>query len=101
MAKQCMMRREKRRTALVVKNSEKRAKYKAVIKDPEASLADKEAAQKVLQTMPRDSAEVRRRNRCWKTGRAKGVYSFVGLCRNMFRLHAMQGDLPGIRKSSW
>ena len=54
-----------------------------------------------MQTLPRDSAKVRTRNRCWKTGRGNGVYPDFGMCRHMVRLHAMQGDLPGLTKSSW
>ena len=72
-----------------------------IIKDPGASLKIKELAQKKIQTLPRDSNAVRINNRCKITGRSRGVYRFIGLCRNMFRYYAMNGDIPGIRKSSW
>lgn len=101
MSKKCMKRREAKRVALESKSRAKRDDLRAVIRDPNSSLEEKEQAQKQMQLLPRDSAKTRMRNRCWKTGRGNGVYSFVGLCRHMFRLHAMQGDLPGIRKSSW
>jgi small subunit ribosomal protein S14 len=100
-SKKCMKRRESRREDLESKNRVKRDGLRVVIRDPNATLEQKEQAQKQIQTMPRDAAKARMRKRCWKTGRGNGVYPFSGLCRHMLRLHAMQGDLPGIRKSSW
>lgn len=101
MAKQCMMRREDLRSKYVKKYAKRRVEQRAIINDPDASLDEKMKAQETMQKMPRDSSRVRGRNRCWLTGRGKGVYSFVGLCRNMFRIHAMQGDIPGLHKASW
>lgn len=54
-----------------------------------------------LQLLPRNSSATRLRNRCSVTGRGKGVYRKFGLCRNMFRQLALDGKLPGVRKSSW
>lgn len=54
-----------------------------------------------LQLLPRNSSATRLRNRCSVTGRGKGVYRKFGLCRNMFRQLALNGKLPGVRKSSW
>ena len=54
-----------------------------------------------LSSLPRNSSKVRIKNRCIVTGRSKGVYSKFGLCRNKFREYALEGVLPGIRKSSW
>ncbi|HIH2763480.1 MAG TPA: uS14 family ribosomal protein [Candidatus Azoamicus sp.] len=53
-----------------------------------------------MQKLPKDSSKCRLRNRCWKTGRGNGVYRSIGLCRNMFRYHAMRGDIPGIEKQA-
>ena len=41
------------------------------------------------------------RNRCWATGKPRGVYRDFGLCRNQLRQRAHQGLLPGVVKSSW
>ncbi len=101
MAKLCMYKREKKRIKLVKKYFLKRKSLKNVINDINASINAKEIAQKKIQKLPRDSSKCRLRNRCWKTGRARGVYSFIGLSRNMFRHHAMFGNIPGIRKASW
>ena len=54
-----------------------------------------------LQKLPRNSSATRVRNRCSMTGRGRGVYEKFGLCRNMFRLLALDGKIPGIKKASW
>ena len=54
-----------------------------------------------IQKLPRNSAKTRIRNRCWKTGRPRGVFSDFGISRHVFREMAHQCLLPGITKSSW
>lgn len=89
MAKKSIIARNEKRQRLVAKYAAKRAELKA-------------AGDMVgLQKLPRNSAQVRVRSRCLVTGRGKGVYRKFGLCRNMFRLLALEGKIPGIRKSSW
>jgi small subunit ribosomal protein S14 len=89
MAKKSIIARNEKRQRLVAKYAAKRAELKA-------------AGDMVgLQKLPRNSSAVRVRNRCLVTGRGKGVYRKFGLCRNMFRLLALEGKIPGIRKSSW
>ncbi|WVW80959.1 hypothetical protein I302_102950 [Kwoniella bestiolae CBS 10118] len=41
------------------------------------------------------------KSRCWETGRGRGVISKFGLARFQFRLKALNGELPGVHKSSW
>ncbi|WWC61095.1 mitochondrial 37S ribosomal protein uS14m [Kwoniella dejecticola CBS 10117] len=41
------------------------------------------------------------KSRCWETGKARGVMSKFGLARFQFRLKALNGELPGVHKSSW
>ncbi|MCH7996993.1 MAG: type Z 30S ribosomal protein S14 [Chloroflexi bacterium] len=41
------------------------------------------------------------RNRCTLCGRPRGYMRHFGLCRICFRELALQGKLPGVRKSSW
>lgn len=101
MSKLCMKRREKRRQKLAEKFSARRDELRLIKNDPSVDLEAKLAANEELQKLPRDSAKCRLRRRCWMTGRAHGVYRAVGICRNMFRIHAMQGDIPGIHKASW
>jgi small subunit ribosomal protein S14 len=44
---------------------------------------------------------VRVRNRCKVCGRPRGYMRRFGLCRICFREQALQGNLPGVVKSSW
>ena len=54
-----------------------------------------------IQALPRNCAPNRIRNRCWATGKPRGVYRDFGLCRNQLRSRAHNGELPGVVKSSW
>lgn len=54
-----------------------------------------------LQKLPRNSSKTRIRNRCWKTGRPRGVFRNFGISRHVFREMAHQCLLPGVTKSSW
>ncbi len=41
------------------------------------------------------------RNRCRRCGRPRGFMRRFGLCRICFRELALQGQIPGVTKSSW
>jgi small subunit ribosomal protein S14 len=45
--------------------------------------------------------QVRAYNRCRRCGRPRAYYRKFGICRLCFRQLALQGDLPGVVKSSW
>lgn len=89
MARKSLIARQDKRQKLADKYAELRAKYKA------------EGNWDALHTLPRNSSPVRQRLRCAVTGRPRGNYRKFGLCRNMFRLMALEGKIPGVRKSSW
>ena len=101
MAKQSMIQREKKRARLAAKYANKRAELKAKIRDMSLAPEDRLAAQQQLQKLPRDASPVRRENRCKLTGRPHGYYRKFGLGRNKLREAVMNGDVPGVRKSSW
>ncbi|MAZ44316.1 MAG: 30S ribosomal protein S14 [Legionellales bacterium] len=101
MASNRMIRRETKRTRLQKKHAAKRASLREQLKDPSLSLDDKLEIQAQFRKLPRDSSKVRLAGRCQLTGRARGVYRMVGICRNMLRKLANQGEIPGITKSSW
>jgi len=48
---------------------------------------------------PKFSSRIIRR--CWRCGRNHGYMRDFDLCRICFRELAENGDLPGIKKSSW
>lgn len=101
MAKKCLTRRQNKRAKLVAKHIEKRAELTGVIKNPNASWKDKQAALLALEKLPRDSAKVRYANRCPETGRKHGYYRRFGLARGALRRLANWGELPGVVSSSW
>lgn len=39
--------------------------------------------------------------RCWRCGRSRGYMRDFNLCRICFRELADNGQIPGIKKSSW
>ena len=101
MAKKSMIAREKKREQMAVKYAVKRAALKAIIKNPNSSIEEIDAAVLKLQKLPRDSSLVRRQRRCRVTGRPHAVYRKFGLCRNKLREAAMRGEVPGLTKASW
>ena len=44
---------------------------------------------------------VRQRNRCERCGRPRAFMRKFGLCRICFRKLALEGQIPGVVKSSW
>ncbi len=53
---------------------------------------------KVVNGHPRS---VRTRHRCPRCGRSRGYIRKFQLCRICFRQLALNGDIPGVVKSSW
>ena len=89
MAKKSVIARETKRRKTVAQYAERRAQLKA------------EGNYEELQKLPRNASPVRLHNRCSLTGRPRGYLRKFGLCRNVFREMALDGKIPGIRKSSW
>jgi small subunit ribosomal protein S14 len=48
---------------------------------------------------PKFSSRIVRR--CGMCGRPRAVYRKFGICRICLRDHALRGEIPGMRKSSW
>ena len=100
MAKKSMIEREKKRIKLHKKYTSKRASLLKSYQIEENFNSKLELHSK-LQKLPRNSSKTRIQNRCWKTGRPRGVFKDFGLSRHVFREMAHQCLLPGITKSSW
>jgi len=103
MAKKSMIERENRRNFLVNKYQDKRKQIQNNLKKAQNSsnFSDILILQKKLQKLPVISSKVRLRNRCWKTGRSRGIYRDFGLSRHVIREMAHEGLLPGVIKASW
>ena len=95
-----MIEREKKRIKLEKKYALKRASLLNQYKN-EDNFNLKMELQSKLQKLPRNSSKTRIRNRCWKTGRPRGVFRDFGLSRHVVREMAHQCLLPGVTKSSW
>ena len=100
MAKKSMSARDVKRQKLVERYAAKRAALMAAF-DAAADPMERLEIHRKIQGLPRNSAKVRLRNRCWATGKPRGVYRDFGLCRNQLRERAHKGELPGVVKSSW
>jgi len=101
MAKKSMINRERKRTKMVEKFSQKRSKLKQIMSDVNEGDEARADARAKFNALPRDSSPVRQRNRCRITGRPHGFYRKFGLGRNKLRELCMRGDIPGLVKSSW
>ena len=101
MAKVSMIARENKRIKMVQKFAKKREELKKVISDINISDEERYEARLKLQKLPRDASPVRLQRRCQITGRPHAVYRRFGLSRNKLRELAMNGDVPGLVKSSW
>lgn len=100
MAKKSMIEREKKRIKLHKKYASKRTSLLKKYQNAESFNSKLEIHSKI-QKLPRNSSKTRIRNRCWKTGRPRGVFRDFGLSRHVVREMAHQCLLPGVTKSSW
>ncbi|MBE9501769.1 MAG: type Z 30S ribosomal protein S14 [Dehalococcoidia bacterium] len=56
---------------------------------------------KIVKSKRPPKYKVQQRNRCSLCGRPRAYIRQFGLCRICFRQLALEGKLPGVRKSSW
>ena len=101
MAKLSSVQKNLNRLKLIEKFTNKRKILKKKIMDKTISIEERLKLQNKLNDLPRNSANIRYRNRCKLTGRTRGVYRKFGLSRIKIRELSMSGDLPGMVKSSW
>ena len=101
MAKKSLIQKNLSRIFLTNKLRYERCELRRRRNDKLLPLDQRFEIQKVLSSLPRNSARVRIRNRCMITGRSRGVYSKFMLSRICIRIMAAKGQLPGVRKSSW
>ena len=101
MAKTSSVEKNNNRRRLVQQHAAKRQRLKDLSNDEKRPAEERFAARLKLSEMPRNGSKVRIRNRCEMTGRARGYYRKLKLCRNQLRELASQGLVPGMTKSSW
>lgn len=89
MSKKSIIARQIKREKMVAKYADLRAELK------------KEGNWEGLDKLPKNSCKIRLKNRCQLTGRPKGFIRRFGISRNVFRLMALNGKIPGVTKASW
>ncbi|XP_050219744.1 ribosomal protein S14, mitochondrial [Mercurialis annua] len=93
--------RDNQRRLLAEKFEVKRNLFKALVRDPNLPIEQREKFQSKLSKLPRNSSFTRVRNRCIFTGRPRAVYNLFRMSRIVFRELASNGMLTGIKKASW
>jgi small subunit ribosomal protein S14 len=101
MAKTSSINKNEQRKLVVAKYATRRAELKAIIKNPQTSAEDRQAAQIKLAKQPRDANPIRVTLRCAVTGRPRGNLRKFSLSRIQFREKALAGELTGVVKASW
>ncbi|MBX7054795.1 MAG: 30S ribosomal protein S14 [Pyrinomonadaceae bacterium] len=101
MAKISKVVKNDRRKDMVKLWADRRAEAKKIINNPKSTVEEVDAAVIALQKMPRDASPIRVRNRCSQTGRSRGYLRKFGISRIALRELALEGQIPGVTKSSW
>lgn len=101
MAKISKVVKNEKRKKMVIHFGERRAALKKVINNPLSSVEQVDEAIVKLQKLPRDASPIRVRNRCSQTGRTRGYLRKFGVSRIAMRKLSLEGQIPGVIKSSW
>jgi small subunit ribosomal protein S14 len=101
MAKKSSIENNGRRKKMVENKKATRLSLKKIIMNKETKFDDRIAMVHKLAEMPRNSSNIRVRNRCSLTGRPRGFYRKFGISRIALREMASAGFLPGVTKASW
>ncbi|QQS41164.1 MAG: 30S ribosomal protein S14 [Acidobacteriota bacterium] len=101
MAKVSKVVKNEKRKKMVARYAAKRKALKKIINNPESTPEEIDQAVIRLQKLPRDASPVRVVNRCSQTGRPRGYLRKFGISRVALRELALEGQIPGVVKSSW
>ena len=101
MAKKSKIVREKKLLKNIQKYAKKRADLKVIINNPNTPIEERDIAVSKLDKLPKSSSRIRLRNRCFITGRPRGIIRRFKLSRLSFREMALNGEIPGVTKASW
>jgi small subunit ribosomal protein S14 len=101
MAKKSAIENNKRKQRLVKSYAGRRARLKTLANDKTLSVEEQFEARLKLAELPRNSAQVRVRNRCEVSGRPRAFYRKLKMSRIALRELGSRGLVPGLVKSSW
>lgn len=101
MAKKSKIARNQQRIEKVERYRARRAQLKRDSINPHLPEAARAEAMAALHRLPRNASPTRVRNRDSIDGRPRGYLRKFGVSRVNLRRLANNGELPGVRKSSW
>ncbi|CAG8810570.1 9398_t:CDS:1 [Gigaspora margarita] len=78
-----------------------RQAYRYITRNEQFPQKIRQQAQLMLNSFPRYARPTAIKNRCVETGRGRGIFRDSRLCRYQFRLKALNGDIPGVKKAVW
>ncbi|CAG8457553.1 4872_t:CDS:1 [Acaulospora colombiana] len=78
-----------------------RQAYRYITRNEQINPKIRQQAQLMLNSFPRQARPTSVKNRCVETGRGRGVFRDSRLCRYQFRLKALAGEIPGVKKAVW
>lgn len=96
-----LLRKEIKLREAVNKFELKRLYLKSLLMDQNLPKNIRHKFQMELDSLPKKSIKNRLNNRCTLTGRGHGVFSFLKMSRIMIKNMALDGDIPGLKKTSW
>ncbi len=101
MAKKSSIQKNLNRKKLIERLSKKRSTLKKIVMNKDLSFEERIKVQVKLDSLPKNSSKIRFRNRCFLSGRPRGIYSKFNLSRIAIRDLAGKGEIPGLTKASW
>ncbi|KAL7270938.1 40S ribosomal protein mrp2, mitochondrial [Rhizina undulata] len=72
-----------------------------IARNTQLSLRQRTMAQIELTQMHAHTRPTQIKNRCIMAGKGKGVFRDFRMARFQFRLNALAGNIPGVKKASW
>ncbi|KAI8991718.1 hypothetical protein BDF20DRAFT_909457 [Mycotypha africana] len=97
----CRLLRDLRNRQAVANSEITRQAFKYITRNETLPARVRHQAQLQLNAMPKNTSPVHVHNRCVATGHGSGIIRDFRLCRIQFRLKALNGELPGVKKASW
>lgn len=101
MAREGKIQNEYKKQRLNAKYDKKREDTKKIIKNKNISMKEKLDAMKQLQSMPRNSARNRLKNRDFQDGNPRSYFRLFGLSRWSLKEKIIRKEIPGLVRASW
>jgi small subunit ribosomal protein S14 len=98
---QARVRRDVKTRETVAATELLRQAYRYITRNEQIHPRIRQHAQLMLNSFPLHARPTTIRNRCTETGRARGIFRDSRLCRYQFRLKALNGEIPGVKKAVW